>query len=161
MGQMHHRMSACIRTKIGAACTDACSPLHCSMQDVLWGTRQPTQTHRSARSHLAADACAHSRQVRDMDPEMLKVLGRTLRFVAHTNGATLVYLSNLHAGAAAANASADKPLLDNFSKLMNHLVFTGLEKKPALKVWMCGQTATCAWRPVRPHLARCAAILPC
>ncbi|KAG1665103.1 hypothetical protein FOA52_007794 [Chlamydomonas sp. UWO 241] len=73
-------------------------------------------------------------KIRDMDPEMLKVLGRTLRFVAHTHGATLVYLSNLQPGVPAADAAVSAPLLDNFSKLMNHLIFTGLEKKPALKM---------------------------
>lgn len=85
--------------------------------------------------------------MRDLDPEMQKVLGRTLRFVAHTNGATLCYMSNLHAGAAAADATADKPLLDNFSKLMNHLIFTGLEKKPQLKVWTRG--VQCSHRSCR------------
>jgi hypothetical protein len=35
---------------------------------------------------------------------------------------------------AAADAAASAPLLDNFSKLMNHLIFTGLEKRPALKM---------------------------
>jgi dynein light intermediate chain 2 len=65
------------------------------------------------------------------DAEMKKVMARTLRYLAHSNGAFLMYVSNLHAGAS--ESAEDKSLLENFSKLMNHLIFTGLEKKPALK----------------------------
>ncbi len=71
-----------------------------------------------------------------------QIVGRTLRYIAHTHGAFLMYLGGLHsmgAGApgggkdsdpAAKDATMDKSLLDNFTRLMNHLVFTGLEKKP-------------------------------
>ena len=41
-----------------------------------------------------------------------------------------MYMGNLHAGADSHDSAQDKALLDNFSKLMNHLIFTGLEKKP-------------------------------
>ena len=53
-------------------------------------------------------------------------------FVAHANGAFLTYLGGLQAGAESSgkDAADDKSLLDNFTKLMNHLIFTGLEKKP-------------------------------
>lgn len=72
--------------------------------------------------------------VRDEDPEIKKVLARTLRFVAHAHGAFLMYVGSLHASADAKQAADDKGLLENFSKLMNALIFTGLEKKPTTKM---------------------------
>ena len=70
---------------------------------------------------------------------MKKVLARTLRYLAHSNGAFLMYLGGLQAGAGSSGAeggsspadvAVEKTLLDNFSRLMNHLIFTGLEKRP-------------------------------
>jgi len=55
----------------------------------------------------------------EMDPEMKKVVARTLRFLAHANGAHLMYLSNLHASADGRNSVQDKACLDSFTKLMN------------------------------------------
>ncbi len=54
---------------------------------------------------------------------------RVLRYIAHAHGAFLCYLSGLH-GAEGGSVAEDNALLDNFTRLMNHLVFTGLEKKP-------------------------------
>ena len=54
---------------------------------------------------------------------------RVLRFIAHAHGAFLCYLSGLH-GSAEGSGAEDAALLDNFTRLMNHLIFTGLEKKP-------------------------------
>mmetsp|Transcript_19674 Transcript_19674/g.42749 ORF Transcript_19674/g.42749 Transcript_19674/m.42749 type:complete len:403 (+) Transcript_19674:323-1531(+) len=73
---------------------------------------------------------------RDFDPEMKKVMARTLRFIAQAHGAFLMYMGGLHAGAESSgqDAAMEKTLLDNFSRLMNHLIFTGLEKKPTLKM---------------------------
>mmetsp|Transcript_14748 Transcript_14748/g.36790 ORF Transcript_14748/g.36790 Transcript_14748/m.36790 type:complete len:415 (-) Transcript_14748:151-1395(-) len=76
---------------------------------------------------------------RDADPELKKVMGRTLRWIAHSHGAFLMYLGGLHAmggggGDAGGDAAMDRALLDNFSRLMNHLIFTGLDKKPSLKL---------------------------
>jgi dynein light intermediate chain 2 len=44
-----------------------------------------------------------------------------------------MYLSNLHASADGRNSVQDKACLDSFTKLMNQLIFTGLDKKPTLK----------------------------
>ncbi|KAG2482769.1 hypothetical protein HYH03_018309 [Edaphochlamys debaryana] len=66
------------------------------------------------------------------DPEIKKVMSRFLRYVAHSNGAFLCYLSGLHGGEG--SSGEDAGLLDNFTRLMNHLIFTGLEKKPVLKM---------------------------
>lgn len=57
-------------------------------------------------------------------------LHRVLRFIAHANGAFLCYLSGLHGSSGDSKASEDRAVLDNFTRLMNHLIFTGLEKKP-------------------------------
>lgn len=76
----------------------------------------------------------------DQDPEVKKIIGRTLRFLAHSHGAFLMYLSGLHSmGGGGGNdggkdVAMDRSLLDNFTRLMNHLIFTGLEKKPTLKL---------------------------
>ena len=55
---------------------------------------------------------------------------RPCRYIAHAHGAFLTYLGNLHTGSESTDTAGDKALLDNFSKLMNHLIFIGLEKKP-------------------------------
>lgn len=38
---------------------------------------------------------------RDFEPEVKKVMSRALRFIAHTHGAFLTYLSGLHSGSDA------------------------------------------------------------
>lgn len=72
------------------------------------------------------------------DPEGQKVMARTLRWLAHSNAAHLVYLGGLQpggtlssAGLAAAAGARQQPqqLLDNFSKLLNHLMFVGIDRK--------------------------------
>lgn len=57
---------------------------------------------------------------------------RALRYVAHSHGAFLASLSGLHTSSEGAgnDAPMERALLDNFTRLMNHLIFTGLEKKP-------------------------------
>ncbi len=65
----------------------------------------------------------------------VQIVSRTLRYIAHANGAFLTYLSGLHSmgvggGDTGKDAATDRALLDNFTRLMNHLIFTGLEKKP-------------------------------
>lgn len=67
------------------------------------------------------------------DPEVKKVMSRVLRFIAHAHGAFLCYLGGLHGGVGDGSGAEDAALLDNFTRLMNHLIFIGLEKKPALK----------------------------
>mmetsp|Transcript_19135 Transcript_19135/g.32887 ORF Transcript_19135/g.32887 Transcript_19135/m.32887 type:complete len:414 (-) Transcript_19135:1059-2300(-) len=74
---------------------------------------------------------------KDQDPEVKKVMARTLRWVAHSHGAFLMYLGGLHSlgnGAESKESGDERKLLDNFTKLMNHLIFTGLEKKPTMKM---------------------------
>ena len=67
--------------------------------------------------------------------QVRKVLARSLRHVAHSHGASLVFLGGLAGGAAShKEAAADKSLLANFRAMLNHLVFTGLDKR----MWVLG-----------------------
>ena len=82
---------------------------------------------------------------KNTDAELKKVMSRTLRFLAHTNSAGLFYLGGLRGGGgakssspadAAASASsvsddpaADRAQLNQFRAYLNHLVFTGADKK--------------------------------
>ncbi|GFR53154.1 hypothetical protein Agub_g15875 [Astrephomene gubernaculifera] len=113
------------------------------------GLQLPEQLRQRAKSKLYAsnedkDAVYHSGislviaatkydEFKTQDPEVKKVMSRTLRFVAHAHGAFLCYLSGLHGGSDGGGGE-DAALLDNFTRLMNHLIFTGLEKKPVLKM---------------------------
>ena len=55
--------------------------------------------------------------------------------MAHSNGASLVFLGGLAGGAAGhKEAAADKAMLANFRAMLNHLVFTGLDKR----MWVLG-----------------------
>ncbi|GFH16582.1 dynein 1b light intermediate chain, partial [Haematococcus lacustris] len=74
---------------------------------------------------------------KNADPEVKKVMARTLRWLAHAHGAFLMYLGGLHVLSGASDTSkdavAERNQLDSFTRLTNHLIFTGLEKKPVLK----------------------------
>mmetsp|Transcript_8241 Transcript_8241/g.23674 ORF Transcript_8241/g.23674 Transcript_8241/m.23674 type:complete len:415 (+) Transcript_8241:330-1574(+) len=74
----------------------------------------------------------------DSDAELRKVMARTLRWMAHMNGASLVYLGGLGKsrpeGYSAKDTATDKALLQNFRTMLNHLVFVGMDKKLALKM---------------------------
>jgi hypothetical protein len=66
-----------------------------------------------------------------------QVMGRALRWIAHAHGAFLLYLGGLHTmtagpdgGGGGKDGALERSLLDNFTRLANHLIFTGLEKKP-------------------------------
>jgi len=48
----------------------------------------------------------------DKEPEMKKIMGKTLRFLAHTNGAGLVYTS-----------TSDKASLNNLRRILNQLLY--------------------------------------
>lgn len=107
------------------------------------GLQLPEQLRQRAKSKLYAaspdkDMVYHSGislvlaatkydAFRNHDPEVKKVMARALRYVAHAHGAFLCYLGGLQGGAPDAESAS---LLDNFTRLMNHLIFTGLEKKP-------------------------------
>lgn len=86
-----------------------------------------------------------------VEAEGQRVLARCLRWLAHSNGAHLVYLGGLGAtstaaaasgataslgGAAAAHSSSQSPqqLLDNFARLLNHVTFVGMDRKMPLKL---------------------------
>eukprot|EP00891_Asterochloris_glomerata_P002938 jgi/Astpho2/2938/fgenesh1_pg.00050_%23_172_t len=72
---------------------------------------------------------------RSSDAEVRKVLACSLRHVAHSHGASLVFLGGLAGGAAIhKEGAADKALLANFRAMLNHLVFTGLDKRMALRM---------------------------
>ncbi|GLC38707.1 Cytoplasmic dynein 2 light intermediate chain 1 [Pleodorina starrii] len=114
------------------------------------GLQLPEQLRQRAKSKLYSanedkDAVYHSGislviaatkydTFKALDPEVKKVMSRVLRYIAHAHGAFLCYLSGLHGGASDGSGAEDAALLDNFTRLMNHLIFTGLEKKPVLKM---------------------------
>lgn len=64
----------------------------------------------------------------------LQVMSRTLRAVAHAHGAFLTYLGGLRSASGDGGSAEERQLLDAFCKLMNQLVFTGLDKRPTLKL---------------------------
>ena len=109
----------------------------------------------SDRCHLLAatgplsPACA--------SPQVRKVLARSLRHVAHSHGASLVFLGGLAGGGAGhKEAAADKALLANFRAMLNHLVFTGLDKR----MWVLGAVLVARVRltALRPYLLSWGAI---
>ncbi|KAL6746086.1 hypothetical protein V8C86DRAFT_2954357 [Haematococcus lacustris] len=117
------------------------------------GLQLPEQLRQRAKSKLYSqnedkDAVWHSGislviaatkydSFRNADPEVKKVMARTLRWLAHAHGAFLMYLGGLHVLSGASDTSkdavAERNQLDSFTRLTNHLIFTGLEKKPVLK----------------------------
>ena len=60
----------------------------------------------------------------DEDAELRKIMARTLRYVAHTNGATLVYTS-----CKGDNAKDSRNTLNNLRHVLNHYLFTGADRK--------------------------------
>lgn len=60
----------------------------------------------------------------DEDAELRKIMARTLRYVAHTNGATLVYTSN-----KGDRAKDSRNTLSNLRHVLNHYLFTGADRK--------------------------------
>ncbi|KAK9808766.1 hypothetical protein WJX72_003222 [[Myrmecia] bisecta] len=78
---------------------------------------------------------------RNEDAEVRKIMARTLRYVAHMHGASLVYLGGLgKAGAGAGtdtnakDTAADRALLANFRAMLTHLAFVGLDKRMNLRL---------------------------
>lgn len=68
------------------------------------------------------------------DAELKKVMSRALRYVAHTNSAALFFLGGLRGSASQQDANysdpaADKAQLNQFRAYLNHLIFTGADKK--------------------------------
>ncbi|QDZ22643.1 light intermediate chain of dynein [Chloropicon primus] len=61
----------------------------------------------------------------DEDAELRKIMARTLRYVAHTNGATLVYTSNK----GGSNSKDSRNTLNNLRHVLNHYLFTGADRK--------------------------------
>ena len=60
---------------------------------------------------------------RDEDPELKRVMARTLRYFAHVNGATLVYAQ--HAG----DAKNCRITQANVSLVLNHFLFSGADRR--------------------------------
>lgn len=64
-----------------------------------------------------------------------KFMAQSLRYVAHLNGASLVYIGGLKASTAGIQSSsrtdtaADKAVLDNFRSMLSHMMFTGMDKR--------------------------------
>ncbi|KAF8073133.1 SAMS2 [Scenedesmus sp. PABB004] len=92
-------------------------------------------------------ACTKHDALRDAaEPETQRVLARALRWVAHAAGAHLLFLGGLAGGAPAGPGSRGGPaggaggapgpaqLLDNFSRLLRHLLFAGMARRPALRL---------------------------
>lgn len=64
------------------------------------------------------------------------MIARSLRYVAHFFGASLVYLGGLKGSSGAVQGSitqkqlaADKAALANFRSMMSHMLFTGMDKR--------------------------------
>jgi len=68
---------------------------------------------------------------RDVDAEVRKIMSRTLRYYAHLNGASLLYLGGLGSqrNVSPKDAPEYKALLQNFRSLVNHLIFAGPDRK--------------------------------
>lgn len=60
----------------------------------------------------------------DEDAELRKIMARTLRYVAHTNGATLLYTSGRGGG-----DKESRNTLGNLRHVLNHYLFTGADRK--------------------------------
>ena len=60
----------------------------------------------------------------DEDAELRKIMARTLRYVAHTNGATLIYTSS-----KGENVKDSKNSLNNLRHVLNHYLFTGADRR--------------------------------
>ena len=63
-------------------------------------------------------------------------MARSLRYVAHLFGASLVYLGGLKGSSSNAQgsitqkeAATDKAALANFRSMMSHMLFTGMDKR--------------------------------
>ena len=61
-------------------------------------------------------------------------MARTLRYVAHTNGATLIYTSNKSSvgkgGGGSSEGSKDsRNTLNNLRHVLNHYLFTGADRR--------------------------------
>mmetsp|Transcript_2694 Transcript_2694/g.3068 ORF Transcript_2694/g.3068 Transcript_2694/m.3068 type:complete len:409 (-) Transcript_2694:185-1411(-) len=116
------------------------------------GSKLPEQLKLRAKkvfgtSHEDKDAVIHTGisvvvvaakydQFKDQDAEVRKIMARTLRYYAHTHGAALIYMGGLHSGAdkSAKDIQENKALLNNFRALLNHLVFTGPDRKISTKL---------------------------
>eukprot|EP00775_Hariotina_reticulata_P008097 gene8097-8290_t len=68
------------------------------------------------------------------EAEQQRVMARTLRWLAHINAAHLLYVGGLHLermtgsqGVTKADQHQQQQLLDNFSRLLCHLTFTGMD----------------------------------
>eukprot|EP00879_Flechtneria_rotunda_P016309 GHRR01017064.1.p1 GENE.GHRR01017064.1~~GHRR01017064.1.p1 ORF type:complete len:331 (+),score=129.25 GHRR01017064.1:1013-2005(+) len=89
-------------------------------------------------------ACTKWDVFRDaVDAEGQKVMARTLRWLAHSYAAHLMYLGGLQPGEGAGSASGSsrsssqhtqQQLMDNFSRLLNHTMFVGMDRKMPLKM---------------------------
>ena len=55
-------------------------------------------------------------------------MAQALRYIAHTHGASLVYLGGLNPGGNKA-AAQDRASLANFRAMLNHMLFLGLDKR--------------------------------
>lgn len=75
---------------------------------------------------------------RDMDAEVKKIMARTLRFYAQTNGAALIFMGGM--GSSRSIPPKDSKeyggLLNNLRALLHHLVFTGPDRKISAKLQM-------------------------
>ena len=73
--------------------------------------------------------CAtHYDQFENEDAELRKVMGRTLRFIAHTQGCHLVYT-----GCGPNHGAMERQTVANFRAIVQHLIFTGPDRRVPLK----------------------------
>ena len=73
--------------------------------------------------------CAtHYDQFENEDAELRKVMGRTLRYIAHTQGCHLVYT-----GCGPNHGAMERQTVANFRAIVQHLIFTGPDRRVPLK----------------------------
>ena len=65
-----------------------------------------------------------------------KLMAQSLRYVAHLNGASLVYLGGLKGSAGGSqssisqkDAASDKAALASFRSMLSHMLFIGMDKR--------------------------------
>ncbi|DBA72389.1 TPA: Cytoplasmic dynein 2 light intermediate chain 1 [Trebouxia sp. C0005] len=120
------------------------------------GSKLPEQLRLRARkyigsSHEDKDAIQHlgisvvlvaakEDTFRDADTEARKLMAQSLRYVAHQNGASLVYLGGLKGSVGGSqssisqkNAASDKAALASFRSMLSHMLFVGMDKRMKLR----------------------------
>ncbi|DBB05899.1 hypothetical protein WJX82_002057 [Trebouxia sp. C0006] len=120
------------------------------------GSKLPEQLRLRARKYIGSshddkDAIQHlgisvvlvaakEDTFRDADTEARKLMAQSLRYVAHLNGASLVYLGGLKGSTGGSqssisqkDAASDKAALASFRSMLSHMLFIGMDKRMKLR----------------------------